>query len=93
MKLDWKTVRSEHVQRACEFLLRSERGSRARATGLFILIENERIPAKHALRLAYCYANNLPVETDVNFASGEATLNVLRRLGFTVERKRPRPTA
>jgi hypothetical protein len=41
------------------------------------------------MRLAYCLANNLSLDTQLKFASGEATLNFLRDRGFAAERQDP----
>lgn len=47
---------------------------------------DEKLPAKRTLRLAYCLAAGLPLETKLKFASGDSTLNLLRKLGFAAER-------
>jgi hypothetical protein len=44
------------------------------------------LPVKEVLRLAYRLAKGLSPDVEVKFASGEASLNLLRRLGFRVER-------
>jgi hypothetical protein len=84
MALNWKTVNPEHVARACKVLL-EQGGARNTARGIFILYEGKRLPAKHATRLAYCFANGLAPDTKLKFSSGEAMANLLRRLSFTVE--------
>lgn len=68
-------------------LIRGENQPRARAKGLFIVYNNDLIPAKHALRLAYCLANQLPLDSSITFSSGEGTITRLRSLGFDVERR------
>jgi hypothetical protein len=57
------------------------------AKGLFVAFGDKRLPAKHAVRLAYCLANDLPLDTELRFSSGEGTVKLLQRLGFTVERR------
>jgi hypothetical protein len=84
--LNWATVRREHVNRACELVLSGQRPARAKAKGLFVTFEGHNLPAKHVLRVAYLLANNLSVETEVRFASGEGTMRRLGVLGFTVTR-------
>lgn len=84
--LNWSSVTREHVARACEFLSRGEHVPRAQAKGIFLIYQNQRLPAKHALRLAYCLANKLPLDSVLKFSSGEGTVRVLRSLGFSVER-------
>src|SRR5260221_6779246 len=84
--LNWSTIKPEHVTRACELLRRGEQLPRAQAKGIFLVYQNERLPAKHVLRLAYCFANTLPLDSALKFSSGEGTVRVLRSLGFSVER-------
>ena len=86
MALNWSTLKAEHVRRACEVLLKGEQQPRTKAKGIFVVYENQQLPAKHVVRLAYCFANNLSPSTSLKFSSGEGTANLLRRLGFTVER-------
>ena len=85
MALNWKTVKAAHMTQACDVLL-DQGAARATAKGIFILYGGKRLPAKHVTRLAYCLANGLPLDSKLKFSSGEGTVNLLRRLGFTVER-------
>lgn len=86
MALDWSTIHREHVTRACELLIAGQHRPRVSAKGLFAIYQDQRLPAKQVIRLAYCLANNFPLDTDVKFASGEGTLKRLRELGFSAER-------
>ena len=54
--------------------------------GLIVTYKNKQLPAKIILRRAYCLANNIPSETKLKFSSGEASLQILRSLGFRAER-------
>ena len=85
MALNWKSVKAEHVARACELLLK-EGGKRNAAKGIFVLFDGQRLPAKHAVRLAYCLANGLPHDSKLKFSSGDGTVNLLQKLDFSVER-------
>ncbi len=87
MSINWTTVNAEHVAQACEMLINGEALPRTPAKGIFILYQGRKLPAKHALRLAYCLANDLSHETKVNFSSGDATVSRLRTLGFHVARE------
>jgi hypothetical protein len=86
MAFNWSTIHREHVARACELLIAGQHRPRVAAKGLFVIYQNQRLPAKQVMRLAYCLANNFPLDIDVKFASGEGTLKRLRALGFPVER-------
>ena len=85
MALDWKTVKAEHVEKACDLLVSGTALPRSKAKGIFVVRDGERLPAKHVLRLAYCIAHRLPMNTLVKFSSGEGTVSRLRGLGFEVD--------
>lgn len=87
MALNWSTIKREDVERACELLSDGQHVPRTPPKGLFVVVGDRHLPAKHTVRLAYCLANNLPLDTNVKFASGEGTLKLLRSLGFAVERR------
>jgi len=87
MALNWNSVRAEHVARACDLLLTGQHRPKAQAKGLLVTYKGQSLPAKHVLRLAYCLANGLPLESKLKFSSGEGTLARLKGLGFPAERK------
>ena len=84
MALNWSSVRAEHVQKACD-IVRAENKS-AKSSGLYVVIEHDRFPAKKVVKLAHCFANSLPVDSQLKFSSGDGTMKLLNRLGFTTER-------
>jgi hypothetical protein len=83
--LNWKSVSAEHVRAAVAEVAASR--THDRATGLVLLDGDRSLPAKDVLRTAYRLANKLPSEAAIKFSSGDGTLNILRQLGFTVERR------
>jgi hypothetical protein len=85
--LNWKSVSAEHVRAAIAEVAVAR--TRDRATGLELLDGDRALPAKEVLRTAYRLANKLPAESTVKFSSGDGTLNILRQLGFTAERRGP----
>ena len=85
MALDWKSVKAEHVAKACQIVASGGATPKARSKGIFVLHGDKRLPAKHILRVAYCFANGMPIDSMVKFSSGEGTTNRLRALGFEVE--------
>jgi hypothetical protein len=85
MKLNWKSVQAAHVNQACEALFNS-RVLENKPRGLVVIYKDRRFPAKTVLRMAYCLANNIPLETKLKFASSEGSLQLLRTLGFRAER-------
>lgn len=85
MALDWKTVKAEHITQACELVASGEAAPRASAKGIFVLRAGHRLPAKHVLRIAYCIAHALPLDSQIKFSSGDSMANRLSALGFDVE--------
>jgi hypothetical protein len=83
MILNWKTVRAEHVSRACD-MVAAQRSSPA--SGIVVWHNEQQLPAKEVLRIAYRLANGLRENDEVKFSSGEPTLRLLAALGFRVER-------
>ncbi len=86
MALKWDTIRTEHVARACELVAADKQTLRGRTTRIVLAFRGQRLPAKEVLRTAYLLANRLPLDAPLRFASGESTVQRLRRLGFAVER-------
>lgn len=85
MGLNWKSVTAVHVTQACEALLKSA-GPGAKPRGLVVTYKGKQLSAKDVLRMAYRFANNMPSDTKLKFSSGEASLQLLRSLGFRAER-------
>ena len=86
-KIEWRAIHADHVQRACELTLGGQYPARAKAKGIVIRFREQELPAKHVVKLAYCLAKGLPLGTEVNFASGDGTIKLLRQLGFEAQRR------
>jgi len=89
MALNWNSVSAKDVERACNMVLSGELSPRSQAKGIFLIKGNDKLPAKHVLRLAYCIANGLPLDSKIKFTSGESLVKRLRSLGFDVEHTQP----
>jgi hypothetical protein len=89
MTVEWKVVQPEHVARACEALVAGTYIPRAKPKGLLVRYGGQELSAKEVLRLAYCIAKGMPLDTQVRFASGDKTIHLLRKLGFQAERRQP----
>lgn len=85
MAIEWSAITASHIQQACESVAARHRNA-DRSTGLVVYSGERRLPAKEILREAYRLAKDIAPDVEINFASGEATLNVLRKLGFRAER-------
>ena len=86
MSLKWASVKPEHVTEACELLLRGAHDPHVGAKGIFLIFKDQRLPAKHVARLAYCIANDLPLDTRIKFSSGQGLVNLLENRGHEVTR-------
>ena len=87
MSLNWRSVRASDVEQACQLVESGQQPTRTPSKGIFLIRNGNRLPAKHVLRLAYCIANKLPLDSKLKFSSGDGTINRLRGLGFEVERR------
>jgi hypothetical protein len=92
MKMNWASVKAHHVNQACDALLKSSR-AHPWPGSLIVTYNGQQLPAKAVLRLAYCFANNISTETNLQFSSGENSLALLRSLGFHAGRLQINPVA
>ena len=86
MKINWKILRKEHVQKAIEkFLLNPSSYPKARTT--FLKYKDKELPAKHILGMAYEIATGTFPSKD-DYSGGDETEHILRNLGFEVVHKK-----
>ena len=85
MPIEWSAITATHIRQACEIVAASAKAE-DRNGGLVVFVGDRKLSAKEILREAYRLAKGLAPDAEINFASGEATLNLLRRLGFRAER-------
>ena len=85
MAIDWSRVAGEHVRRAAETLAPKVGRSRKK-NGLFVIVDGQYYPAKQVLRIAYSLASGIPQAAVPKFSSGDASMRILRKLGFVAER-------
>ena len=67
--------------------------TRTASSGLVVWHNQQPLPAKEVVRVAYRLANNLPPSQEVRFSSGDATIRLLESLGFQAERIGERRTS
>ena len=84
--VNWRVVQREHVLHACELITSGRLTRPARGRGLFIVVAGNKLPAKDVARAAYLLAVGKPADAYFDFASGQTTLDMFKRLGFEVER-------
>lgn len=86
MKLNWNSVRAEHIVAACEWVATQKRKD---PRGLCIDHQGAALSAKDVQRAAYLLANGLDQSTQLKFTSGDSTIKFFHKLGFTAYRKAP----
>lgn len=83
--INWRLVQRERVVRACEMITNGKLVRPARGRGRFVVGERC-LPAKDIARTAYLLAAGKPADAYLDFASGQSTLSMFKRLDFEVER-------
>jgi hypothetical protein len=81
MRLSWKPIEQHHVADACALLATSASQHGRKSRGLFVRFKEHLLPAKDVARTAYLLAIHQPLDSLVDFASGEGLLDRLRSLG------------
>jgi hypothetical protein len=84
--INWRLVQREHVMLACELITSGKLSRPVRGRGLFVVVGEHHLPAKDVARAAYLLAIGKPADAYLDFASGQTTLDMFKRLGFDVER-------
>jgi hypothetical protein len=81
MGISWEVIEAHHVAKACDLLAADrERGS-AGGGGLFVRRGDALPPAKAVAKTAFLLATKQPLDTFLDFTSGETLLVRLRGLG------------
>lgn len=81
MRLSWKPVEKHHVAEACALLATAASRHDKKSRGLFVRFDEYLLPAKDVARTAYLLAIHQPLDSSVDFTSGEGLLDKLRALG------------
>lgn len=95
MRLSWKTIEKHHVAEACKLLAAKASRHSHKSQRLVVRVDECLLPAKDVARVAYLLSVNQPLDSSVDFTSGEGLLDKLRSLGCdavrlpVVERSEP----
>jgi hypothetical protein len=89
MAINWNSVKPEHVSRACDSILASGAHPKVKARGIAVQYNDQPLPAKQVLKLAYQIANGPGSGIGLDFASGEGTVRMLKAMGFVAGRVEP----
>jgi hypothetical protein len=82
--LNWGSISAADVEKACTKVASLKKD---KMSGIVVLHRGRALPAKEVLKVAYRLANRLDETTKLKFSSGDATLAILRELGFEAERR------
>ena len=86
MGIRWDIIEAKHVRKACELLAADGARASSRAKGLFVLYDESLLPAKAVAKTAFLLATAQPLNTFVDFTSGETLIKRLRNLGYDAVR-------
>ncbi len=86
MSIDWSKVTETDVRRACSQYNAGGVQSKRAARNTFLLVDENRYPAKFIRGLAYEIATGDKLSSD-EYSGGMETVNFFRSLGFSVEYK------
>ena len=81
MGIRWDVIEAKHVRKACELLAANGGRASSRAKGLFVRFGESLLPAKAVAKIAFLLATAQPLDTFVDFTSGETLMDRLRNLG------------
>ena len=81
MGINWNVITEKHVTEACKAVAQRTAAGKAPRRGLVVSFDGQMIPAKDVARSAYLIAIGKPLDTHVDFTSGETLITKLRDRG------------
>ncbi len=89
MGINWNIITEKHVVEACKAVAQRTVAGKAPRRGLVVSFDGQMIPAKDVARSAYLIAIGKPLDTHVDFTSGETLITKLRDRGCDAMRLTP----
>jgi hypothetical protein len=89
MGIRWDVIEAKHVAKACELLAADSKHGSVRGRGLVVRYGESLLPAKAVAKTAFLLATGQPLDTFLDFTSGETLLVRLRGLGCDAVRLTP----
>jgi hypothetical protein len=81
MGINWTVITEKHVAEACKAVARRTAAGKAPRRGLVVSFDGQMLPAKDVAKAAYLIAIGEPLDTYIDFTSGETLLTRLRDRG------------
>ena len=89
MGINWEVITKKHVAEACKAVAQRTAAGKAPRRGLVVSYDGQMLPAKDVARSAYLIAIGKPLDTFIDFTSGETLLARLRDRGCDAMRLTP----
>ncbi len=89
MGINWNVITEKHVAEACKAVAQRTAAGKAPRRGLVVSFDGQMLPAKDVARSAYLIAIGKPLDTQVDFTSGETLIAKLRVRGCDAMRLTP----
>jgi hypothetical protein len=89
MGINWNVITEKHVAEACKAVAQRTAAGKAPRRGLVVSFDGQMLPAKDVARSAYLIAIGKPLDTHVDFTSGETLITKLRVRGCDAMRLTP----
>jgi len=89
MGINWNVITEKHVAKACKAVAQRTAAGKAPRRGLVVSFDGQMLPAKDVAKAAYLIALGKPLDSHVDFASGETLLTRLRDRGCDAMRLTP----
>jgi hypothetical protein len=81
MGINWNLITEKHVVEACKAVAHRTAVGKAPRRGLVVSFNGQMLPAKDVAKAAFLTAIGKPLDTHVDFTSGETLLTRLRDRG------------
>lgn len=89
MGINWNVITEKHVAEACKAVAQRTAAGKTPRRGLVVSFDGQMLPAKDVARTAYLIAIGKPLDSHVDFTSGETLITRLRVRGCDAMRLTP----
>ena len=89
MGINWNVITEAHVTEACKAVAQRTAAAKAPRRGLVVSFDGRMLPAKDVAKAAYLIAIGKPLDTFIDFTSGETLITKLRVRGCDAMRLPP----
>jgi hypothetical protein len=89
MGINWNVITDTHVTEAWKAVAQRTSAGKAPRRGLVVSFDGQMLPAKDVAKAAFLIAIGKPLDTHVDFTSGETLITKLRVRGCDAMRQTP----